>query len=207
MNSIMKTRRGHRTRIYMKSNLKHSLDRKKFPKHKIAISFLCTGDVWFSLRNTTYQNNSLVTLEDIGENDTALFCMTQLNTCCRSGKGSVLGQWFFPNGTHVPSIFVNNTSQPKLKWDFYRTREKMMVLLHRRGGGVAGIYRCKIPDSMNVTQNIYIGVYTSSSGEWHCTLLFCFNFILLCVRMLKQRGDWSDKSKSNVRDLFCITYM
>ena len=153
----------------MKSNLKLFLDRKKFllhTHHQIAISyFLGTGDVWFSLRNTTYQNNSIVTLEDIGENDTALFCMTQFTTCCRSRNGSVLGQWFFPNGTKVPSIYVNQTSRPKLKWDFYRTREKMMVLLHRRGGGVAGIYHCKIPDSMNVTQNIYIGVYNTSCGE------------------------------------------
>ena len=95
--------------------------------------------------------------------------------------GSVLGQWFFPNGTKLPSIFVNQTSQPKLKWDLYRTREKMMVLLHRRRGGVAGIYYCEIPDSMNITQTIYIGVYNTSTGEWHCVLLFCFNSILLCL--------------------------
>ena len=39
------------------------------------------GDVWFSLRNTTYQN-SIVILEDIGEGDNALFCMTNLTACC-----------------------------------------------------------------------------------------------------------------------------
>ena len=40
-----------------------------------------------------------------------------------------------------------------------------MVLLHRTSGGVEGIYRCKILDSMNVTQRIYIGVYDTSTGE------------------------------------------
>ena len=40
-----------------------------------------------------------------------------------------------------------------------------MVLLHRRRGGENGIYRCVVPDAMNVIQTIYIGVYTGNSGE------------------------------------------
>ena len=40
-----------------------------------------------------------------------------------------------------------------------------MVVLQRRRGGVDGIYRCEIPDSMEVTQTIYIGVYTTGDGE------------------------------------------
>ena len=37
--------------------------------------------------------------------------------------------------------------------------------MHRRRGGVAGIYHCEIPDSMNVTQTIYIGVYSAGSSK------------------------------------------
>ena len=33
-------------------------------------------------------------------------------------------------------------------------------------GGVEGIYRCEIPDAMNVTKTIYIGVYSVNM----CTL-------------------------------------
>ena len=116
--------------------------------------------MWFSLRNVTYQNNSYVTLEDIGENDTALLCRTNLTACCqplRTGEnGTPLGNWFFPNGTSVPS-----------NGDIYRTRGQMVVRLHRRRGGVAGIYHCEIPDSMHINQTIYIGVYTAntSTGE------------------------------------------
>ena len=40
-----------------------------------------------------------------------------------------------------------------------------MVSLNRRRGGEEGIYSCVIPDSTNVTQTIYIGVYTAQSGE------------------------------------------
>ena len=115
------------------------------------IFFSGRGDVWFSLNGTTYQNNSCVALEDIGECDTALLCVTNsTNTSTASGN------WFFPNGTRVP-----NTGK---WWDFYRSGGQMVVQLHRRRGGVEGIYRCEIPDSMNVTQTIYIGVYSANAN-------------------------------------------
>ena len=91
-------------------------------------------------------------LEDIGEGDNALLCIT---ACCRE---SALGNWFFPNGTRVPSA--------GWQWDLYRNRGQMVVSMYRRRGGVDGIYYCEIPDAMNVTQTIYIGVYSTSTGEW-----------------------------------------
>ena len=41
----------------------------------------------------------------------------------------------------------------------------MEVLLHRRRGGKDGVYHCEIRNAMNVTQTIYIGVYTTDTGE------------------------------------------
>ena len=108
----------------------------------------------------TYQNNSNVTLEDISTRDGALLCRTNLTACCRppySGAGSATGNWFFPNGSRVPSTDT--------QWDFYRTRGQMELALQRRRGGVDGIYSCEILDLMNVTQTIYIGVYTAGTGE------------------------------------------
>ena len=106
----------------------------------------------FILKGTTYQNNSIVTLDDIGEGDDALLCVTDLTTCCQpSIVNGTLGNWFFPNGTRVPSS--------GLQWDFHRTRGQSVVHLQRRRGGEEGIYQCMIPDTMNVTQTIYIGVY------------------------------------------------
>ena len=121
--------------------------------------YLGAGAVWFTLRNKTYQNNSIVILEDIGEGENALLCKTN-QTACRNGvytNESTLGNWYFPNETRVPSSGSN--------WDFHRTRGQMVVLLQRRRGGEEGIYRCEIPDSMNVNQTIYIGVYSASTGE------------------------------------------
>ena len=111
-------------------------------------SFLHLGDVWFSLKGTMFQNNSIVTLENIREDVDALLCITNLTACCRPPytDGHALGNWFFPNGTRVPSAGK--------QWNFYRGRGKMVVELKRRRGGVEGIYHCEIPDSMNVTQTI-----------------------------------------------------
>ena len=97
-------------------------------------------------------------LEDIGDTveKGALLCMTNFTACCRGENESVFGNWFFPNGTRVSS---------RASEDFYRTRGQMMVLLHRTRDGEEGIYRCEIPDSMNVTQTMYIGVYSASTGE------------------------------------------
>ena len=101
-----------------------------------------------------------MTLEDIGERGDALLCMTDVTDCCRF---SVFENWFFPNGTWVPSENVNYTTG--LKWDIYRTRGPSVVRLHRRRGGEEGIYYCRISDIANVTQTIYIGVYNASNGE------------------------------------------
>ena len=128
--------------------------------------FLVPGDVWFSLRGTTYQNNSIVILEDIGEDDDALLCITFQTACCRHPYTA--GNWVFPNETRVPSS--------DKQWDFHRDRGQMVVRLHRRRGGEEGIYHCEIPDAMNVIQTIYIGVYSASTGEWYVYMNVCTNF-------------------------------
>ena len=126
------------------------------------VSLLPCEGVRFSLNGTTYQINSLVTLEDIGEANDALFCLTDQTACCRppytDPTGLVnRGNWFHPNGTRVPSSSD--------LWDFHRTRGQSVVLLQRRRGGVTGIYSCVIPDAMNVIQTIYIGVYSRTDAQ------------------------------------------
>ena len=123
-----------------------------------AISSCHGAVVRFSLNGTTYQNNSLVTLEDISEGDDALLCITNLTACCRpSEMGYSLGNWYFPNGTRMPSSGK--------QWDFHRTRGWMVVHMHRRRGGVDGIYRCVIPVTTSIDHTVYIGVYTASTGK------------------------------------------
>ena len=120
-----------------------------------------------------------MTLEDIGEGRDALICVTDLTTCCRPPySGVARGNWYFPNGTRVPSS--------SKQWDFHRTRNQMVVLLNRRRGGVEGMYHCEIPDAMNVTQTIYIGVYSANTGVW--CMVICLNAVL---ELNCQRADSS----------------
>ena len=138
-------------------------------------SFSDAADVRFALNGTIYQNNSLVTLEDIGEDGDALLCMTNNTMCCGRdqvpGRG-ILGDWFYPNGTTVPNSRIGIGYDPYYlryrqitMWEFYRNRGQSVVRLHRRRGGVPGIYHCVIPDTAGVNQTIYIGVYTANMGE------------------------------------------
>ena len=141
-----------RTRLIW-SRLRSKFSVHNHPHIPISYFLLFAGDVWFSLNGTTYQNSSLVNLEDIGDGNAALLCMTSLTGV----NTSVRGKWHFPNGTGVFS--THNDSE------IYETRGQMMLHLNRRKGGVEGIYHCKILDAMNVTHAIYIGVYNTSTGE------------------------------------------
>ena len=120
-------------------------------------------------------------LEDIGEGDDALLCITSLIACCKAPytgvMGPSLGNWYFPNGTRVPSVIRTSGEG----WDIYRTGDQMVVRMNRRRGGVDGIYRC---DSLNVTQTIYIGVYSASTGEWFMfTPVLCSTAASSCRRV------------------------
>ena len=138
----------------------------QYNNYDIGVSFFPAA----VLRGIPYMNNSNVTLEDIGEGDDALLCITNLTTCCQppyAGEmGRTLGNWFFPNRIRVPCAGLGS--------DIYRTRGQMVVRLNRRRGGVEGIYRCEIPDTLGLIQTIYIGVYSASTGE-----LYMYIYVLL----------------------------
>ena len=97
--------------------------------------------------------------------DNPLLCVTPDNiTCCSSAEtgGAPLGNWYFPNGTEVPT---NDTG-----WLFYSTRGPGVVRLHRHTGGVSGIHRCVIPDLSVLNETLYVGLYINiqSSGKSSC---------------------------------------
>ena len=122
-------------------------------------SFPGAAEVGFSLNGTTYQNNSIVMLENIGEGSDSLSCITDLRNCCRPADHvpRAFGNWFFPNLTRVPSSGSH--------WDYHRTRGQSVVRLQRRRGGEDGIYRCDIPGAAGVVQTLYIGVYSKDTGK------------------------------------------
>ena len=120
---------------------------------------LCFADT-LVFNGTVIPNHGLVLLEDIGESDAqSLLCLTNRTDCCRppQNPGGEIGNWFFPNGSQV----LNSGDG----WDFYTNRGPSVVRMHRRRGGVTGIYSCKIPDENAEVQILYIGVYTNNTGK------------------------------------------
>ena len=105
-------------------------------------------------------NHGFVLLDNIGESSNSVVCMTDNTACCARaqvpGQG-ILGNWYYPSG-----IVVRNFGDLD---DFYRNRGPSVVRMHRRRGGVTGIYHCVIPDAAGVDQTMFIGVYTADTGE------------------------------------------
>jgi len=110
-------------------------------------------------------------MTDIGTGNATLLCTTLYTPCC-SDLGNPDTQWYFPNGSQV----LNSSNLP-----YYQTRNNPFfgeitvppsVLLHRNPEGTTcttGIFHCDIPDASGVLQNLYVGIYTSTTGE-SCTL-------------------------------------
>ena len=95
-------------------------------------------------------NNSVVSIFDIGEGDSALLCKTSRKNCCHIPPNR-LGEFFYPNGVMVPIKRALQT--------FYRNRGEQEVRLNRREGFSSpstGTYHCEIPDANGVTQRLFI---------------------------------------------------
>ena len=117
-------------------------------------------DLSFVLGENIYGNNSIVTVDEIAENDSALLCYTNNRTCCKINGLTGIGEWYFPNET-----MVSFGSHDK-GGDFYRNRGPSVVRLNRRNNAMmpTGVFRCEIPDASGTNQSIYIGVYPHGEG-------------------------------------------
>ena len=100
----------------------------------VLIACWSSAGVHLQFKGARVANHDFVTRGDIGiHTNNSLLCVTPNNTnCCSSDEteGAPLGNWYFPNGTEIPT---NDTG-----WLFYITRGPGVVRLNRRTGGVPG---------------------------------------------------------------------
>ena len=117
----------------------------------------------------------MVTLTEIGEDRAALFCLTDRAACCRGrdiGAGaSGSGVWLLPGGSPVIA------SLKAVAGMFYRSRSASAVLLHRDSAtlGPSGVFTCNIPDSADLPQQVFVGIYPPDAG------IVTRHLILVCI--------------------------
>ena len=118
--------------------------------------------VYLSLRGTVYANNGVIPIAEIGTtSNTGLQCITDRMPCC---AGAQIGQWNFPNGTHVP--MQNNAAT------FYRTRgDDGTVNLNRLNTNVmmaTGLFCCEVPDATGDMQRLYANISELADQSDYC---------------------------------------
>ena len=112
--------------------------------------------MYFELNGQVYTNNSVVTIDAVGENENGLICKTNKQNCC-GNKPNRFGEFYYPNGAKV----LIKSSQD----GFYRNRGDSLIRLNRRAGTVSptGRYSCVIPDSSGVDQKIFANLVRSQN--------------------------------------------
>ena len=88
-------------------------------------------------------------VDDIGDQDSALLCVTSSQDCCTTDRR---GEFYYPNGALVTALFGGE--------DFYRNRGDGFIRLNRRNGAISptGSYRCEIPDAGGALGSIFITI-------------------------------------------------
>ena len=119
-------------------------------------------------------NNTLLTADDIGEAEEALFCATDRKGCCIN-ESSDHSKWFLPNRLRIEST---NTSQT-----LYMSLENQAVRLNRVNNSNSdelpvGVYHCEMMDENNITHYLYVGIYLEDEGI--ITKLYSLYDIIVC---------------------------
>ena len=113
------------------------------------------------LNGERFGNNSIFDPQDIGEGESALFCLTSNLNCCR--VSSRRGAWFDSSGTDLPNLIDLPGGV-----GFYSNRGSSVVRLNRSGSVLSdftgGLFQCKIPGVDDVLQELIIGLYPPYTG-------------------------------------------
>ena len=121
----------------------------------------------FQLNSTILFNNSFIIRKTIRTGDGALRCVTNNTACCTDPD---VGDWTDPRDA---AVYQGTTQTSHL----YVTRGNGVVSLNRNEKGDAGMWRCNIPDSTGMMQNIYI--YAGSPPGYSANGIIIYSSILV----------------------------
>ena len=105
-------------------------------------------------------NNSIVILNDIGEDSEALFCATDSRTCC-SAESEDDGNWYSPNGSKIGPQTINSSQALYISWNNHTIGLNYVNI----SDIASGIYHCELADNNNITNHLYVGIYPQEEGR------------------------------------------
>ena len=113
-----------------------------------------TPGVYLSLKGIVYASHNFIFINDIGEYDNGLQCITDRKPCC--GNPTNAGEWFFPNGTLVPPTYENGGR-------LYTSRghnDGRVILNHFNSTATypTGQFCCVVPDVMGINQTLCVNI-------------------------------------------------
>ena len=132
----------------------------------LVVEVQCQTAPYVSFMGETLADHSYVNISQVGTGDAAVYCHTDLTTCCTNSQGSHRGDWYFPNGDRLP--FPANNNPPPI----FEARTAQKIDLRRIfGTEPTGIYRCDIETVAGINgdgmrETVYVGLYTSDGGKY-----------------------------------------
>ena len=123
---------------------------------------------YISFMGQTLADHSYVDISQVGTGSNAVYCHTDLPTCCSGAQGSHRGDWYFPNGIRLAIPGAPNAG------NIFEARTDRRVDIRRTNNAMepTGIYRCDIPTNAahhatdnSVRVSVYVGLYPSDAGK------------------------------------------
>ena len=116
----------------------------------------CQTVAKIKFRQSFLPNHSYVDFNLVGGGNESVQCRTDLSTCCFFENRPDGGDWYFPNGSKLPTDSEHS---------IYEAYRNMHVQLCRNNGAEReGIYRCDIETSAannGSYETLYAGLYFS----------------------------------------------
>ena len=129
----------------------------------------CQSYPRFELRGENLFNNSYIGRNQIGIGNNALKCVTNNTNCCSS---PAVGNW--TDETSGRAVHQGASGATAI----YVTRGDGVVSLNHKPGS-RGMWRCDIPDSNGVMQNIYIYTGPERAGELYAVFNLCCKYAIV----------------------------
>ena len=83
--------------------------------------------------------------------------------CQSANTGDMIGTWYLPDGTQVPTLDIDNS----INFPLYAYHETGQIgLLRDRGiSTLQGLYSCVIPDENRINQTLWVAAYGNSDFD------------------------------------------